>query len=361
MSPGNERKELTEQEDAQERQSGRESETQSPDLANVSGEGSLVERIARQELVQFQPKSSEEQERDLPASQTATAGLYREATAYVLESIRRVEKGVGPNIEQGEELIRRVIESLSESSALCLLATDRKQRFSISVHSTNVMVLALRIAQTMECDHQEQMRVGLAAILHELGIGQVPDRLVHREGPAREEVRHRSAYSAEVLARFCPKYDWLAATAGQVYEREDGSGVPSGLTGKDIRDEAKILGIADVFEACIHDRPYRDALTGYQMIHELTSGESRGFSDRIIKSLVKSFTMYPYNEYVLLSTQEVGQVIEVNSENLMRPVVKILYDNEGELLNPSREIDLAKNPSLHILQAVLYHTLPARH
>lgn len=201
--------------------------------------------------------------------------------------------------------------------------------------------------------------MGLAAILHELGIGQVPDRLVHQEGPAREEVRHRAAYSAEVLARFCPKYDWLAATAGQVYEREDGSGVPSGLTGKDIRDEAEILGIADVFEACIHDRPYRDALTGYQMIHEMTVSESRGCSVRIIKALVKSFTMYPYNERVLLSTHEVGQVVEVNPENLMRPVVKVLYDGEGEPLNQPREIDLAKNPSLHILQAVPYPNLPA--
>ncbi|MEE8162174.1 MAG: HD domain-containing phosphohydrolase [Acidobacteriota bacterium] len=361
MSPGDEKKELTEQEDAQERlQSDRELETQSPRSANASGEGSLVERIAQEELA-HPPESSQEQEIDLPARQAAAASLYREATVYVLKSIRRVEKGVGPDVEKGEELVRRVIESLSESSALCLLATDRKRRFSISVHSVNVMVLALRIAGTMKCDHQEQMRVGLAAILHELGIGQVPDRLLHQEGPVREEVRHRPAYSAEVLARFCPKYGWLAETAGQVYEREDGSGVPSGLAGKDIRAEAKILGIADVFEACIHDRPYRHALTGYQMIYELTKGESRGFSDRIIKALVKSFTMYPYNEYVLLSTHEVGQVVEVNPENLMRPVVKILYDREGKPLNPSREIDLAKNPSLHILQAVLYHTLPARY
>ena len=207
----------------------------------------------------------------------------------------------------------------------------------------------------------QSSRVGLAAILHELGIGQVPDRLVHQEGPAREEVRHRAAYSAEVLARFCPKYDWLAATASQVYEREDGSGVPAGLTGKDIRDEAKILGIADVFEACIHDRPYRDALTGYQMIHELTVSESRGFSDRIIKALVTSFTLYPYNEYVLLNTRQMGQVVEVNPENLMRPVVKILYDSKGQPLNQSREVDLAKNPALHILQAVLYPFLPAKH
>ena len=62
VSPGNKREELTEHEAAQERQSGRESETQSPDSANASGEGSLVERIALQELDQLQPKSSEVQE-----------------------------------------------------------------------------------------------------------------------------------------------------------------------------------------------------------------------------------------------------------------------------------------------------------
>ncbi|MFQ5930713.1 MAG: HD-GYP domain-containing protein, partial [Acidobacteriota bacterium] len=145
---------------------------------------------------------------------------------------------------------------------------------------------------------------------------------------------------------------------GQVYERENGSGFPAGLKGGEILEEAKILGIADVFEACIHDRPYRKAVTGYQLLEELTRGGTRTFSDHIVKALVRSFSLYPYNEYVILNTNEVGQVVEVNPENLLRPVVKILYDSQGKPLREPREIDLAQNPSHSITKAITYKRLP---
>ncbi|MDA2925335.1 HD-GYP domain-containing protein, partial [Acidobacteria bacterium AH-259-L09] len=107
---------------------------------------------------------------------------------------------------------------------------------------------------------------------------------------------------------------------------------PLGLKGGEIRGEAQILGIVDVFDACIHDRPYRKALTGYELLEELTRGGTRSFLDHIIKALLKSFSLYPYNEYVLLNTHELGQVVEVNPENLSSPVIKILYDQHGRPL-----------------------------
>ena len=118
------------------------------------------------------------------------------------------------------------------------------------------------------------------------------------------------------------------------------------------------MGIADVLEACIHDRPYRRALTGYQLLQVFTRGGTTGFSDHIVKALVKSFSLYTYNEYVILNTKEVGQVVEVNARNLLRPVVKILYDREGKALREPREIDLAQNPQLTVSKAITYHELP---
>ena len=129
---------------------------------------------------------------------------------------------------------------------------------------------------------------------------------------------------------FYPKDDWLIETVEQVYERTNGSGFPVGLEGEQIREEAQILGIVDVFEACIHDRPYRKALTGYQLLEELTRGDTKTFSDHIIKALVRSFSLYPYNEYVRLNTDELGQVVDINPQKLSRPVIKILYDKKGK-------------------------------
>ena len=289
---------------------------------------------------------------------TEPASLYKAATAYVLESIRQTQERTAPNIERGKELVKSIIHSIMDNSALLLLATDRRQEFAVSAHSVNVTILSLRLAQTLNYNLENQVRVGLAALLHEMGVVSLPKQLVHETKPVSSEVKQRPVYGAKILRGFYPEYDWLFETVGQVYERENGSGFPLGLAGKDIREEAKILGLMDVFEACIHDRPYRKALTGYQLLEELTHDDTKSFSDRIVKALLKSFSLYPYNEYVLLNTKELARVVEVNPENSFRPLVQILYDRKGVRYQEPRETDLAQSSLLYITQAISYHELP---
>ena len=327
---------------------------------NALIEASLLDKVSEKELEEFEPREVQEGKNLLEEEREGeTIELYKAATAYIVESIRWAQESKRPDIEQGEQLVQRMIDSMVNSSALLLLATDRRQEFAVSTHSVNVTILSLRIAQTLKYNLQEQIKVGLAALLHEIGVGWLPNRLRHQRGQVSPQVRQRPVYAAEILKKFCPEYDWLSKTVGQVYERENGSGFPRGLTGEDICEEAKIIGIADVFEACIHDRPNRKAMTGYQLLEELTRGGTRSFSDHIVKALVRSFSLYPYNEYVILNTDEVGQVVEVNPENLLRPVVSILYDSEGRQLDEPREVDLTQNPLPHIVKAITYHTLPA--
>ena len=100
-------------------------------------------------------------------------------------------------------------------------------------------------------------------------------------------------------------------------------------------------------------------MTGYQLFHELTSAATERFASRIVKALLKCFSLYPYNEYVLLNTGEIGKVIEVNESNLLRPRLKMLFDSKGQHLEDQPEIDLESTPSRYIHKAITYHQLPA--
>ena len=295
-------------------------------------------------------------EKDIDAEMIS---LYTIATAYVLESIRRVEQRKRPDIDKGKELVQRLSDSIVQSSALLLLATDRRQDFTVSTHCVNVSVLSLRLSQTLGYLLQKQIEVGLAALLHEIGVATLPEGMLQEAGQVRPEARQRPVYGAKILETLCPEYGWLAKTVGQVYERENGSGFPQGLKGEEICEEAKILGIMDVFEACIHDRPHRKALTGYQLLDAFTRGETESFAAHIVKALIEGFSVYTYNEYVFLNTDEMGRVVEVNSGNLCRPLVRILYDKERKAVAQPLEIDLSKIPSLFITKAVTYDELMA--
>ena len=336
---------------------------------NPEGEVSVEEEIeaerVRQELARI--KREDAQSRKVLQSQVVgeedidaeTSSLYTIATAYVLESIRRVEQKESPDIDKGKELVQRLSDSIGQSSALLLLATDRRQDFAVSTHCVNVSILSLRLSQTMGYLLQKQIEVGLAALLHEIGVAKLPERMLQDPGQMRPEARQRPVYGAKILEELCPEYGWLAKTVGQVYERENGSGFPQGLKGEDICEEAKILGIMDVFEACIHDRPHRKALTGYQLLDAFTRGETESFASHLVKALIEGFSVYTYNEYVVLNTDEMGRVVEVNSGNLCRPLVRILYDKERKTVAQPLEIDLAETPSLFITKAVTYDELMA--
>ncbi len=326
---------------------------------NVLIEASILEKISEQELEEFQPEEVNKARGRVQAEVAAEMlNLYKTATSYVLDSIRRVQEEKSLNVKRGEQLARSMVDSIVDSSALLMLATDRVQQFTVSTHSVNVAILSIRLAQTLNYSLEDQVRVGLAALLHEIGVAWLPERLLHATGQVSSEVRQRPVYGAKILGHLKPPFDWIAQIVGQIYEREDGSGFPLGLAGKDIREEAKILSIMDVFEACIHDRPYRNALTGYQLLEELTHDDTKSFSDRIIKALLNSFSLYPYNEYVLLNSKELARVVEVNPTNSFRPLVQILYDSNGVELEEPRETDLAQSSLLFITQAISYHELP---
>jgi len=326
---------------------------------NILLEASLLEKVSEQELEEFQPEEVIKAKGRVEAEVAAEMlNLYKTATRYVLDSISRVQEEKSVGVKRGEQLAKSMVGSIVDSSALLMLATDRVQEFRVSTHSVNVAILSLRLAQTLNYNREMQVRVGLAALLHEVGVAWLPERLLHKTGQVSSEVRQRPVYGAKILGHLKPPYDWLAKTVGQVYERENGSGFPLGLEGKQICEEAQILGIVDVFEACIHDRPYRNALTGYQLLEELTHDDTKSFSDRIVKALLNSFSLYPYNEYVLLNTKELARVVEINPSNSFRPLVQILYDSNGVPLEEPRETDLAQSSLLFITKAISYHELP---
>ena len=326
---------------------------------NVLIEASLLEKVSEQELEEFQPEEVIKAKGRVQGEVAAEMlNLYKTATSYVLDSISRIQEEKNLNVKRGEQLARSMVNSIVDTSALLLLATDRVQEFRASTHSVNVTILSIRLAQTLNYSQEDQVKVGLAALLHEIGVAWLPERLLHETGQVSSEVRQRPVYGAKILGYLKPPFDWIAQIVGQVYERENGQGFPLGLKGEEICEEAKILGIVDVFEACIHDRPYRNALTGYQLLEELTHDDSKSFSDRIVKALLNSFSLYPYNEYVFLNTKELARVVEVNPENSFRPLVQILYDSNGVQLEEPRETDLAQSSLLFITKAISYHELP---
>src|SRR6185437_15409650 len=142
---------------------------------------------------------------------------------------------------------------------------------------------------------------------------------------------------------------WLAQLTRQTHERFNGQGYPNRLAGREVSEMARIVGVVDVFDALVSDRPYRSRLFPHEAVKELLVVERRTFPREILKALVEQFSVYPLGTTVRLTTGEVGTVAKVNSCYPLRPVVRMDDQQEYEG-SGSCEVDLSRMPLVSIAE-----------
>ena len=175
-------------------------------------------------------------------AETATAVSALEPA----ESTRRVD-------EAGLDVVARAFAEI----------IDAKSPYTFR-HSTNVAAIAVGIAGVCGLDAAARRRIARAGLLHDVGKLGVSNEILDspaRLGPAeREAVERHPRFTWEVLSRVGAFTDfaWTAATH---HEKLDGTGYPWGLTSDLLDLPARILGVADIYEALTADRPYRAGLS----------------------------------------------------------------------------------------------------
>ncbi|OLC55664.1 MAG: hypothetical protein AUH92_01630 [Acidobacteria bacterium 13_1_40CM_4_69_4] len=172
--------------------------------------------------------------------------VYRSYKRHVAESLRRLDD------------LMQVHLSTIEALALAIDAKDPHAQG----HTRRVQVYALELARRMRIPRQELEAVRAAALLHDIGKLAIPDHLLHKPGKLSEmefqKVKAHPSVATDILANVRFPYPVLPAIRHH-HERWDGSGYPDGLKGEEIPLVARVLAVADAFEALTSDRAWRVA------------------------------------------------------------------------------------------------------
>jgi diguanylate cyclase (GGDEF)-like protein/putative nucleotidyltransferase with HDIG domain len=154
----------------------------------------------------------------------------------------------------------------------------------VAGHAHAVGDYAELIARELGFPAEHVERVRLAGVLHDIGKTGVSDRLMSKPGPLDPDewrsIRTHPEIGARLLAHpdLEDLRDWVLAH----HERPDGKGYPHGLEGDDIPIEARILAVADAYEAMISERPYRSTLADGAAADELRAGAGTQFDTQIV-------------------------------------------------------------------------------
>lgn len=190
--------------------------------------------------------------------------------------------------------INNLLSQLKESEEVLFMiakSIERREPYK-KEHLERVMMLSLILGQSLELPFRELEILKRSALLHDIGKIYIPDSVLNKPEPLeREELnlisQHpRWGHNIVKKMRFLGKVPEIIRAH---HERWDGSGYPDGLIGKEIPFLARILSIADAYDALTRDRPHREAYTKRKALDILEEGKGKQWDPEIVELGIKIF------------------------------------------------------------------------
>lgn len=218
-------------------------------------------------------------------------------------------------------------------------------------HSVNVAVLAGIIGVSKGYNRDQLIDLGIGALLFDIGMTNLPKELWNKKGTLSDEERKRMNNHTEDgyhILRYQHDISLLSAhCALQHHERFAGTGYPRELRSEQIHEYAQIVAIADVYDALISPRSYRQGYNPNEATEFLMAAGNTHFNLELVKIFLRHISIYPISTTVQLNTGHVGVVSHVDPIAVHRPIVRILQEPDGSPTASPYELDLKKE--LHLI------------
>ena len=202
----------------------------------------------------------------------------------------------------------------------------------IVFHSLRSMVIALSIAMQLKMDQPKIVELGVATMLHEIGMLKISPQLYINNKPLtvaeKNQILTHPLLSYNILQEYSFSQPILLGVLDH-HERENGSGYPRHRRGGEISFYARIIAVACSFEAITAPRKFRQARSSYDAMIEMMKNEKKLYDDTILKALLFSLSLYPIGAYVYLSNGQVAQVVDVSPTNPTNPIVQLLTEKDA--------------------------------
>jgi putative nucleotidyltransferase with HDIG domain len=204
-------------------------------------------------------------------------------TVAGLEQALRLHLG---QVDRLQEQIRTLRSAVVETIAALMEARDS----AMTAHSEAVTSCAVMVARALGLDSAEIEAVRLAALLHDVGKIAVADAVLQKPGPLDQnewDTMRQHPVIAERLLGSLPLPSSTIEAVRHHHERFDGRGYPDGLAGERIPIAARIVAVADAFDAMTSDRPYRSRQSVEQARAEIARCAASHFCPIVVDAFLR--------------------------------------------------------------------------
>ena len=237
------------------------------------------------------------------------------------------------------ELMRAITDNDAIAVDINALKVSDEYTFK---HSVDVATMSMIIAKKYGLSEKEIYEIGIAGLLHDIGKSKIPNEVLNKPGRLTEDefslMKQHTLLGYQILKNKRDISSGVKMGVLQHHEKINGKGYPLGLSTEKIDIYAKILSVADIYDALVTERPYKKAFSqrdAVEMIMSLT-GE---LDITAMKSFLGSVILYPANSIVQLSNGEKAKVVENDPDYILRPkVVGLMF---GRVYDLAKDINCA--------------------
>ncbi len=296
----------------------------------------------------------DEMSQDIEIPELIKNEIRLEARNIVKEVMKKPTIAVTINGKKVAEIVDKIIENILSCDQILVNLTDIRSVDDYTFeHSVNVCIFSLIIGIGIGLDGEKLKDLGTGSLLHDIGkllvseeILKKPTQLAYDEF---EEIKKHTIYGFDILKNHSDINMAAAYIALGHHERVDGSGYPMRLKNDNIHQCARIVAIADVYDALTSDRVYRKKLRPHEVVEYIVSLGGKQFDLELVNVFIKYVAHYPIGSGVILNSNERGLVSRINKSYPTRPVIRVVQDENGRMLLKHKEIDLSDKLNYHIV------------
>lgn len=242
----------------------------------------------------------------------------RKGSSYNIKSIESIKQIV-------DEMMHIIYEN--PSTLYCMTELMGTDMYTYN-HSAEVAALSMLVAKSMKMNDTFIQKIGVGAILHDVGKMGVPAEILNKVDPLDEVESKLMKDHPQMGYDLLKDNDYISPISRQIvllhHEKLNGSGYPFMMSGEQIPIHVRIVTLCDIFNAISSNRAYKRRMNADEAL-ELIRAEAIYELDRdIYYHLLKVVNIYPVGTVVELSNGEVGIVIKENYEAQTRPVVQVI-------------------------------------
>jgi len=302
---------------------------------------------------------------ELQAQRRAALKACERELALAARNFKSITRNVYAQPAQSRELAEQTIHTLadallSDADVTLHLMAEQVGGEVIYHHALNVSLLSMLLARAMKAPPALIPQVGLAALFHDIGKIDIPERVWRKTEAltrAEQSWTQQHALGGVEIARKMGLPTDVQLVIAQHHEMVDGSGYPKKLKGTQISLLARIVAVANAYDNLCNPVNSAQSLTPHEALATMFRLQRAKFDEKALATFVKCMGIYPPGTVVQLSNGATGMVVAVNEGQALKPVV-LLHDPKVPK-EAAMVVDLEEMPELSIRSTIKASELDA--